>query len=633
MAGGLLGIGITGLQAAQLGLTTAGHNIANANSAGFNRQVVIQDARAPQLTGSGFVGQGTEVETIRRQFSEFLNRQVVLGESQSASLDAFNSQIKQINDLLADPSAGLAPALQDFFNGVHDVANEPGTAVTRQALLGAAQGLVGRFELIDQRFGELRSGVNQQITTTVAQVNALAAQIAQMNDRIALAESSGQQPANDLRDQRDQVVLELNRLMGAEVVQQGGAYNVFVGSGVPIVMGAQSFALGTLPSTTDPNRTVVGVVTPGGTVRMQESMLQGGALGGLLAFRSQALDPAQNALGRIAVVLAGTFNDQHALGQDLNGAPGGSFFTVPAPQLTVDSTNTGTAQLAAAYSSYNALTTSDYRIAYDGANYVVTRLSDNTQQTFAALPATVDGVRLNLASGAPNAGDAFLLRPTAGGASGIAVAISDPAKIAAAAPIRTTQGAANAGSATISAGAVNPPPPPNANLTQTVTITFNNPPTTFNVAGAGTGNPANVAYTPGGNITYNGWTAQISGAPAAGDTFTVSANTGAVSDNRNALLLAGLQAKMTLGGGTATFQSAYAQLVSQVGSDAQQSQTRAEAQKTFLDQAQSERDSFSGVNLDEEAANLVRYQQAYQASARAIQIGSKLFDDLLNLLQ
>jgi len=633
MAGGILGVGITGLQAAQLGLTTTSHNIANASTPGFNRQVAIQDAQIPQLTGSGFVGQGTQVDTIQRQFNQFLNRQVVLGESQSAALDAFNAQITQINDLLADPSAGLGPALQDFFNSVHDVANEPGTVVTRQALLGAAQGLVGRFGMLDQRLGELRNGVNQQITSTVAQLNSFGTEIAQLNGRIALAESTAQQPANDLRDQRDQLVLELNRLVGASVVEQGNSYSVFIGNGVPIVIGPQAFALGTLASPTDPGRTVVGVVTPGGTVQIQESVLQGGSLGGLLAFRSQSLDPAQNALGRIAVVLAGTFNDQHVLGQDLNGALGGNFFNVPSAQVTAGSGNTGNAQLAAAYSNYGALTTSDYQIAYDGVNYVVTRLADNTQQSFAALPATIDGVTVTLAAGAPNAGDQFLLRPTAGGASGISVAITDPTKVAAAAPIRTSQGAANTGSATISAGAVNTPPPPNVNLTQTVTITFNNPPTTFKVVGVGTGNPPAVAYASGGNVSFNGWTAQIAGAPAAGDTFTVSANGGGISDNRNALLLAALQSQNTIGGGTATYQSAYGQLVSQVGSDTQQAQTRADAQKTFLDQAKGARESLSGVNLDEEAANLIRYQQAYQASARAIQIGSKLFDDLLAIVQ
>jgi flagellar hook-associated protein 1 len=632
MAGSLFGIGLTGLQAAQLGLATTSHNIANASTEGYNRQLLVQGTQIPQLTGSGYVGQGTTVDTIKRAFSDFLYRQVLLGSTQQSAEDSFNTLISQVNNLLADESAGLTPALQDFFSAIDDVANEPGTVVTRQALLGSAQSLVARFQLLEQRLQELGDGVNRQIVSQVAEINSLAAQIAKVNDRIQLAEGTGQQPANDLRDQRDQLVLELNRIIGATVVQQGNSYTVLIGNGVPVVIGTQANAIGTLDSPLEPGRTLVGVVTAGGTVQIQESSLQGGSLGGLLQFRAQALEPAQNQLGRVATVLAGTFNDQHALGQDLNGAAGGAFFNLAPPVINSSSLNAGNAQLAASFSDYGALTASDYRVSYDGANYVFTRLTDGVQQSFAALPALVDGVTVTLASGAPAAGDQFLLRPTVNGASGISLSVSDPTLIAAAAPIRTSRAGTNTGTATISAGSVNAPPPPDPNLTQTVTLTFTSA-TTFDVAGTGTGNPAGVAYTSGGSISYNGWTVQISGTPAAGDSFTVAANTNGVSDGRNALLLSGLRTQNTIGNGTATYQSAYGQLVSQVGDDTRQSDVRNGAQQSFLAEVRAQRESLSGVNLDEEAANLIRYQQAYQASARSIQVGSQLFQDLLDILR
>jgi flagellar hook-associated protein 1 len=242
----------------------------------------------------------------------------------------------------------------------------------------------------------------------------------------------------------------------------------------------------------------------------------------------------------------------------------------------------------------------------------------------------VDGVTLSITSGAMAAGDQFLVRPALPGAGGISLAVSDAAKIAAAAPVRTARGTANTGSATISAGSVNAPPPPNVNLQQPVTITITAA-NTFNVNGVGTGNPVGVAYTSGGNISYNGWTVQITGTPAVGDTFTIGPNTGGSSDNRNMLLLAGLQTSNTLANGTATYQSAYSQLVSQVGGQTQQAQINAQAQQAFLQQAQQSQQSFSGVNLDEEAANLVRYQQAYQASAKVMQIAEQVFNALLNL--
>jgi flagellar hook-associated protein 1 FlgK len=405
--------------------------------------------------------------------------------------------------------------------------------------------------------------------------------------------------------------------------------NVFIGNGQSLVVGQQAMQLAAVPALDDPQRMEVGYVLGGATGRLDESVLQSGSLGGLLAFRTDSLDAAQNALGRVAVGLAQSFNDQHRLGQDLNGALGGNFFSVPAPAVTAKTGNTGTLAVSAAVSSIAGLTTSDYRLAWTGTNYTLTRLSDNTVTTYATLPQTVDGITIS-GAGAPAAGDSFLIRPTRAAARGFALALDDPAAVAAAAPMRTGAGSANTGSGTISAGAVNPPAPPNANLQQAVTITFTGA-STFNVTGTGTGNPIGVAYVPGAGITYNGWTIQISGAPAAGDTFTVSANSGGISDARNAQLLADLQTRATLAGGTAGYQGAYSQLVSAVGNQTRESEVNAQAQEQLVTESKQAQQSFSGVNLDEEAANLLRYQQAYQAAGKMLQIATSLFQTVLDL--
>jgi flagellar hook-associated protein 1 FlgK len=294
------------------------------------------------------------------------------------------------------------------------------------------------------------------------------------------------------------------------------------------------------------------------------------------------------------------------------------------------STNTGTAVMAASVSNVNALTASDYRLTCTAAGYTVTRLSDNTTTAYATLPQTVDGVTISVASGAAVAGDSFLIEPTRNAARGMAMNLTDPAQIAAAAPIRTAAAGANTGSGAISAGTVNAPPPPNANLLQPVTITFTAA-GTFNVVGIGTLNPTGVAYTPGGNISYNGWTAQISGNPVAGDVFTISPNNGGVADGRNALLLTALQTQNKMSSGTATYQGLYSQMVSQVGSKAQQTDAMAQTQSTLVQQSTLAQQSLSGVNLDEEAANLLRYQQAYQAAGKMIQIAQTLFQTVLDL--
>ncbi len=631
MASGIFGIAISGLNAAQAGLVTTGHNIANANTPGYHRQGIVQSTEIPLLTGAGFFGQGVNVDNVLRSYSAFLDGQVVRSEARSSYLSAYGTQLAQIDNMLADPAAGLSPALQEFFNSVNDVAANPASVPSRQTMLSGGDALVARFHALDDRLNDMFNGVNTQITSTVNSINGYAREIANLNDRIVITQSNPMLPANDLLDQRDQLIVELNKLIGTTVVSQGdGTVSVFIGSGQNLVVGSQSFSLSATPSVDDPTRLEVGYRIGANDVLISSANLQSGSLGGLLAFRSETLGEAQNALGRIAIGLARTFNDQHRLGQDLNGALGVNFFAEPQPVVTARGANTGTAVINAVLADAAALTISDYRLTYDGTNYQLTRLSDNTVTAYATLPQTVDGLTISLASGAPAAGDSFLIEPTRYAARDLEMALTDTTKIAAGAPMRTAASLANTGSATISPGTVNAPPPVNANLQQPVTITFTGA-AAFSVTGTGTGNPVGVAYASGGNITYNGWTVQISGTPAVGDTFTITPNSGGIADNRNAALLAGLQVQNTLAGGTASYQGAYSQLTNSVGNAMHQIDISAMAQDSLTRQARQTQQSLSGVNLDEEAANLIRYQQAYQASGKVIEIASKLFDTLLGI--
>ncbi len=633
MATSILSIGQSALAAAQAGLSTAGHNIANASTPGYSRQVVVQSTAQAQNFGYGFLGQGTQISTVQRVYSEFLGVQVQSAQASKSGLDTYNTQIKQINNMLADPMAGLSPSLQDFFSGIQTMASNPSNVPARQTVLSSADTLAGRFHSLAGQLNEMSQGVNSQIQSSVSAINSYAQQIAKLNDSIGNAQRSTGQPANDLLDQRDQLILDLNKEIKATVVKQSdGSYNVFIGNGQPLVVGTKTSTLVGVASATDLSKTVVAYQSSNGnTISLSESSLVGGQLGGLVEFRSKTLEPAQNALGRVAIGLASTINAQHSLGQDLNGNMGGALFTLPSPAVSANTGNAGLATVTASISDAGALTTSDYRLQYDGSNYTLTRLSDNTATTFApgALPQTVDGVTLNVST-TPAAGDSFLIRPTANGASGIGVAISDPALLAAAAPIRAAATSGNTGSGTISAGSVNSPPPPNANLQQAVTITFTSP-TTYNVTGTGTGNPTGLTYTPGATISYNGWSATLSGTPAAGDSFTVAPNTGGVGDSRNALLLGDLQTANTLGNGTTTYQGAYSQLVGEIGNKARELEVTSSAAGNLLSQATLSVQNQSGVNLDEEAANLLRYQQAYQAAGKVMQIASQLFDVLLSI--
>jgi flagellar hook-associated protein 1 len=628
--GSLLSIGITALNAAQTGLQTTSHNISNVNTPNYSRQQVVQSTNTPQFTGSGFIGQGVHVDTVRRIYSDSLQQQVQQANAGSSQLNSYYSQIRQIDNLLADPSSGLSPALNDFFNGVQAVASNPNDTPSRQAMLSSAQTLSSRFADINNRFAQLRDDVNQQVQTSIDQINSTAQQIASLNQSIVLANgnaSQGQVP-NDLLDQRDALITALNKEIGATVVKQSdGSVNVFIGNGQSLVMGGQTNTLAAVADNQDPSNLQIALLTGAATMRVPNGGLQGGNLAGLFAFRDESLNSAENALGRVAIALSSVFNDQHRLGQDQSGRLGTAFFTAGSPQV-VAATGNGGATIGVSISSLNQLTTSDYRLQYDSVTkYSLTRLSDNTVQTFAGLPQTIDGLTLSITSPLTS-GDSFLIEPTRTGARDFGVAISDTAKIAAAAPVRASSAIGNTGSVTAPALSVVSPPPTNANLQQSVTITFSAA-GTFDVSGTGTGNPTGVAYTSGNVISYNGWSMTLSGTPAAGDIFTVAANSTGVADNRNALLLAGLQTQKTVGG--TTLQGAYAQMVSQVGSQAHQLQVTSAAQDNLLSQVQQARDSVSAVNLDEEAANLLHYQQAYLAASKTIAAANTMFDAIMAL--
>jgi len=634
-------IGVSALATAQAGLLTTEHNISNVNTPGFNRQQVVQSTNIAQYSGSGFFGQGTHVDTVKRIYDQMLNGQLMQAQTQSSQLESYSAQITQLDNMLADPNAGVSPALQDFFNGVQDVAANPASIPSRQAMLSGAQTMVARFQSIDQRFTEIRDGVNSEVRSSVGVINSYAKQIANLNQSVAIAQgsASSQQPANDLLDQRDQLIGELNQIVKVSTVKQDdGSLNVFIGNGQTLVLGAQPFTLGAAPSLEDPERIDVGMSVGGSTILLSRGSLTGGSLGGLLAFREETLAPAQNALGRVAIGLAQTFNDQHQLGMDLNGNLGTDFFNVAAPKVIPNTGNpTGTTSPTVTFNNVSAVTTSDYKLSYNGASWSLINQATNQPVTMTGLgtvgsPYLADG--LSIVAPTPSGPASFLIKPTVNGARDVSVKLTDTSKIAAAAPIETSATLLNTGSGTISAGSVNLPPPPNANLQDNVTIAFIDA-IHFSVTDNTTATvlAASVVYNPaaGATLTYNGWTMQISGTPATGDTFTVGTNAGGVADNRNALLLAGLQTQNTLVGGTTTYQGAYSQLVSFVGNKTREVEVTAKAQTNLLSQVKQAQQSISGVNLDEEAANLLRYQQAYQAAGKMMQIASTLFDTLLSL--
>lgn len=637
MGNGILDIGITGLLTAQNQLLTTSHNISNADTPGYKRQQVVLSTNIPQSSGAGFIGRGVHSSTVQRIYNQFVVSQSLQIQTQSQAMDSYFSQIKQLDNMLGDSSSGLSPAIQNFFSAVQDVATNPAVIPSRQAMISNGEALVARFQSMDQRMSQIREDVNTQITSTVDDINSLASQIADMNHQILLAEgAAGGQPANDMQDQRDELISQLNKLVNTDTVRQSdGSVNVYVGNGQALVVGTQTLSFKAIVSPDNPDNLTIALVIGNNTVQLPENQITGGTLSGILSFRSATLDTAQNALGRIALTLAQTLNAQHQSGMDLNGDMGGDFFTLPSPKVISALSNNPASNITVSISDYSVLTTSDYQFSYDGTNYTLTRSSDNTSVSTTVAPSGItplmlDGISVTAATILAN--ERFRIQPTINGAKDLAVNITDTTKIAAAGPNRTNAALTNTGTGKISAGTVNPLPL-DPNLQQPLTITFHTPyDGQYDVAGIGTGLPTtNQAYTAGADISFNGYTFQISGSPAAGDIFTITPNNNGSADNRNALLMGVLQTKNTLENGTASYQSAYGQLVSQIGNKTRELEVTSKAQATLLKQTENTMQSVSGVNLDEEAANLMRFQQAYQASSKVIEISNTLFDSILRI--
>ena len=624
----LFGISVSALQAFQQAIAVTSNNVANANTPGYDEESINLTEALPQSNGVASVGSGVVVSGINRAYSQAAANQLNTSQSSLGQLNAMQNYSTQIDNLFGTTVGGLSTTLQSFYSAFSDVANNPTSTASRQALLGQAQDVASSFQSASSELNSLNTDVNSRITADVTQINSIATAISKLNTQIVVGTAQdGNQAPNELLDQRDQLVSNLSQLVGVSTTTEAdGSLNVFVGNGQPLVLQGQVTALTTVPNQFNASQLEISSAAANGNVI--SPTITSGDLGGLLAARTQVIDPALNQLGQIATAVSQTVNSQQGDGLDLNGNFGAAIFSVGAPSATASSNNTDavTASVSVNANGLGALTSDNYILSFQGGSPTLTDQSDGTNVALsgagtAASPYTADGVSIVL-SGAPASGDQFLIQPTANAASNFQAVLSDPSRIAAAGAIQTAATAANTGTATISAGTVLNSADPN--LLQPVTIQFTSP-TTYTVNGG-----APVAYTDGGNIDANGWQVQISGTPAIGDQFTVTSNAGGTGDNRNALAAANQQSVGVLDNGTTSITAGLSAMITGIGSQAQQINTAQTAQTAVNSQALSSVQSVSGVDLDQEAANLLQWQQAYQASAQALTVGNSLFTTLID---
>ena len=660
---GIFQTGVSALLTYQQALNTTGHNIANVDTEGYSRQRLDLATQVPHLTGAGYIGSGVKIAAVRRQYDDFLATQVRSNQSAASEAESYFEHSSRIDNLLTDPKIGLDPAMQDFFDALQTWSDDPSSPAARQLVLSESASMVDRFHYLDRRFGDSRNELNKEMDQTAKEINSLAESLAQVNQNIisAIGVSGGANP-NDLLDQREQLLNELAQRVNINtVMQEDGALNVFIGKGQALVMGSRAAKVATVPAQHDASERDLVFQNSSGT-QVITDQIEGGSLGGLLAYRDQILNPAHDQLGLVAVGLMTDLNTQHQLGLDLDGRPGGPLFSSPAIPVLDNMSNTGTGRVTAEFGDIAGLKASGYELtAMDGANqYRLVRLSDGavtTIDTGGASPYTTveaDGFTLTIEAGA-DAGDSFVIQPTRGASGSIDLLVQDPRELAAISPLTAQEGVdvngnpVNAGNARITQPTV--ATTAGIPLAAALELEFSN-----NVDGAGNPgftilngpappndyilyDPADPAQRAGkpfpdaGNPTqfdaFGGLAFNLSGTPVAGDRFTIGNNDGGVADNRNALILAGLQTRQGMLEGSGTYQDVYSQLVSGVGSKSRHAEVNYQAQDALLERNKAALSSVNGVNLDEEAANMVRYQQIYQASAQMINVANTLFDTLL----
>lgn len=685
----LLNIGMSGLSASQSSLMTTGNNIANVDTAGYSRQQTVQGTKASQQFGNVYIGTGTTLADVRRVYNSYLDAQLQTTTSLNSDSAAYLGQVTPLDKLLSDSGTGLNGALTKFFASVQNVNAKPGDDASRQLLLSDAQALSNRFNSVSSQLNAQNANINGNLTNMADQVNKLAATVAQLNQKITEISSSGGMP-NELLDARNETVRQLSTFTGAQIVEREGNVDIYLGSGQPLVMGNTVNKLEVVPGKDDPNRLSLQLNRGSSTIDIT-SIMTGGEIGGLLRYRSTVLDPAMNELGRVALVVADQMNSIQAQGIDKNGDFGSNLFNsvnsaAQMAQRSIASGNNsvGSGNFDVSIEDTGKLTINDYKVTFTSAtDYTVQRLPDNTSvggsySTTTTPAPVIDGFSLKLTGGTAAAGDTFKITPTRNAAANIKTEMTDSKRLAIAAPLGAAIAASGSGSGTLTIPASGQP-----TLTTKFDI-YDAATTTAMQNGLKNSTPAKVVFgavsadgtsqayqfldakggvissgtiKPGESNTLNlsiplkdstgapippapatqytaAFSMTIAGSPSNGAGINVSLSQPGSLDNRNGTALAGLQTAQTVDTGSASkgisLSDAYGKLVEGVGSKAAQGKLDSAATEAILANAKGARDSLSGVDLDEETGNLVKYQQYYTASSQIIKAAQEIFSTLIN---
>lgn len=552
----LFKVAISGISVVEAYIDTTSHNISNMKTPGYNRQAVMVSTAGSQATAAGFIGRGVKADMIMRYYDQFLSQQLHSAQGKGAEVTVQARRLVTLANTVADRTIGISPAINDLFDSFNYLASEPSVQVVRQDVIGKSNILVSQINEVYAQLQTVREDLNTQIRTSVEEVNNYLLRIVDLNQQVISSRGLNGHVSNDLLDQRDQVLAELNMVIGVQYSLQGDSVNVALLGGHSLIAGTSMFELQAVASVADPQRVALAVTAPGSqgdAIELKDGQIKDGELAGLMRVRANALDEMQSRIGQIAVGLALSFNAVHGAGYTAGGVAGGDFFGIGAPDVLNNQKNTGSGVITAAYSpiGVNAVGSSnpgsskfvkvtghDYEITFVNASSGY-RVRNLTTGEDGPTP-TIDGLDLTF-TGAPHAGDTWTLLSTRNAARDLTLKVRTPAQIAAASVV------------------------------------------------------------------------------------------GGSSNGENALLLAGLQNKRLYDGGTASVTELYAKTVNSIGLQTQAALTAQDTQAKLIIQRQAAQQSISGVNAKEEDINLVEYQAMYQALAKVIDTATKMLDTLLGL--
>lgn len=624
---GLIQIGQSALAAAYTQLQTGGHNIANVHTPGYVRQEVQLATAGGQYHGHGYIGNGVEVQDVRRAYDRFMADEVTRSTSLAGTDAVRAQQLGQVDNLLADTETGIGVAMDEFRAALGDLVNQPADGSARAVIAARANTVANRFSETSQKLEAMVGEAGRRLEDSAGYVNARLEQVASLNRQITQSYANGHQP-NDVLDQRDSLINELaSKIQLTRDDQPDGSVNLYSANGHSLVLSERAAQLKTVPGDADSARTRLMLDIHGKQVEMSESTLGSGEIAGLLRFRDQDLLAVQASLGRMAAAFAGAYNAQQARGLDANGKRGQAMFEVGKPVVQAADHNTGGAKLEVSVLDTSKLKAADYRLSYDGSVYQLEDVVSKSRREFAQMPIEVDGLSIRQASGAMAAGDSMMIQAGTAYAGRMRSVLRDGSAIASSDVMTVNGSPANKGFTTVKQLAEDEEGKGGLDPVK-VTFTANN---RYRVEVNGNAVGAEKEFEPDKpfDVEANGWTLTLSGRPAMGDVLEMKKRSAPRQDNANAREMTLLADRHNVDG--ATFSQAFASLLSDVGSRALQAKTSEKASAKMLEGAKTVLANRSGVNLDEEAARLLQYRQAYQAAAKVIQTADEMFNSILAL--